>query len=449
MKKTHIHFMGIGGSAISGIALIAKNMGYRVSGCDLTGETAYTNFLKKDGIPILVGHDADHLEGVDILAVTPSVFFLNNNHPEVELAKEKKILMTWQELTGKVLQKGKKVICVAGTHGKSTTTAMAGYLLEKASFDPIVVIGAKVNKWGGSFRAGKGKYFVTEADEFYDNFLNYKSDIIILNNIEFDHPDYFKSYEDILTSFKKFLRNLREERVLIFNQDSKGIKELFDILGPGFLTKIKSVGYSLNGKMIKRNTQGTSFRVNGEEFKLNVFGDHNVSNALGVIALGKFLKIPVKTIKESLADFEGVGRRLELVGTKKGIAVYDDYAHHPTAIAATLEALRQKYPESFIWAINEPHMYSRTKALLGKYKGVFDKADRVTIAPIYMSRDKSTFGISPESIVKSSGHTNIEGSNSFDDIVRAVKKDSKSGDVILVMGAGDSYLLAQNIYEAL
>jgi UDP-N-acetylmuramate--alanine ligase len=389
-KIRKIHFMGVGGSGIAGVANLAKRMGYRVSGCDL-----------KTG-----GHDIVHLKNVDLVVVTPAVFYQSGKHPEVVEAKKRGILMTWQEFLGKYLHKGKKVICVAGTHGKSTITAMAGKLLQDAGFDPLVVVGAKVPEWGSSFRFGQGKYFVTEADEFYDNFLHYRPEIVILNNIEFDHPDYFKSEAEVKKSFRKFIKRLKGKKILITQKDS----------------------------LHKR-------------FNLKIFGEHNQKNANMVYLLGKKLGISDEKIISSIESFTGIERRMQLIGEKRGIKVFDDYAHHPTAIAATLAGLRERYPKNRIWAIIEPHGFVRTHALLAKYKGVFKHADKVIIGPIFKARDAKTLGMNPEKIAKSSGHPEAIGVNSFAQIVKIIKKEIKTGDVILVMGAGKSNLWARNILK--
>ena len=187
-----LHFVGIGGSGISGVANLAEKFGYKVTGCDL--ETG--------------GHSVDHIKGVDLVIVSPAVFYQNNNHPEILEAKKQKKLMTWEEFLGKVLLKDKKLICVAGTHGKSTTTAMVGKLLIDNGFDPVVVVGAKVPEWNSNSRFGKGEYAVVEADEFNNNFLFYKPEIAIINNIEFDHPDFFKNENEVRASFHKFISNI-------------------------------------------------------------------------------------------------------------------------------------------------------------------------------------------------------------------------------------------------
>lgn len=442
-----VHFMGIGGSGMSGVALIAKARGYEVTGCDLENQNVYIEKLKKEGVPVLIGHNADHLDEGDLLVVTPAAYYQNKNHPEIKKAKAQRRLITWQEFLGKFLHKNQKVICIAGTHGKSTTTAMIGLLLERAGLDPSVVIGANVKEWNANFRVGAGEYFVTEADEFYDNFLNYEPNIIILNNIEFDHPDYFKNEKAILESFKKFILRLKEEKVLIYNQDDIGIKKLFRIIPQKTLESMKLIGYSTSVKNLKLDKKVTRFSTNGEEFQLKILGKYNVLNALGVIKTGSVLKISPKVIKKVISSFNGIARRMELIGKPRGVFVYDDYAHHPTAIRETLKGLRQRYPHNKIWAIVEPHTFSRTKALLPLYKGCFKDADKVVIAPIFKSRDSNDFGIDGNSIVSVANHKSISYIDSFDKIVDFLKANIQKSDVIIIMGAGVSYKLARDLVQ--
>lgn len=445
MKNIKIHFVGIGGSGMSGVAMIAHSLGYEVTGCDLNTNTPYIEDLKKTGIKIFDGHNENHLNDIDIVAVSPSVYFQNYNHPEVLKAKKEDKIMTWQKFLGEYLQKGKKVICIAGTHGKSTTTAMASLLFEQSNLDPSVMIGANIKEWNSNYRVGKSNVFITEADEFFNNFLNYSPDIIILNNIEFDHPDFFKDEKQMFESFGKFILNLKSDKILIYNEDDEGIQKLFKLIGEDNLNKLNLHGYTTGGKKIKLDKDKTEFEVDGDKFILKILGKFNVSNALGVISLAKLFGIPTDKIKKSLGDFTGIGRRMELIGDRNGTKIYDDYAHHPTAIKETLKALRQKYPDKKILAIIEPHTFSRTKALLPLYKNSFNEANEVIIAPIFKSRDTENFGINSDSIVKVSNHKNIKNFNSFDEIKTYVSKNKY--DVIIVMGAGESYKLSREIYE--
>ena len=408
-KIKRVHFMGIRGSGIAGVARLASEMGYEVGGCDLED----------------AGHDVSHLEGVDLVVATPAVFYQSAKNPELLEAKKRKILLTWQQFLGEYLQKGKKTIAVCGTHGKSTTTAMAGKVLEDAGFDPTVVAGAKVASWGGSSRHGKGEHFVVEADEFYDNFLNYHPEIILLNNIEFDHPDYFRDEDHVFASYGKFMENLVGEKTLIVDPRALGIGRFLEKAGLRGVNVVKAEGIpGLN---------------------LKVFGGHNRQNASMVFALGRHLGIGEGVVRKSLEDFEGVGRRMELLGERRGVKVYDDYAHHPTAIKTTIEGLRKAYPQSRIWAVVEPHGYKRTKAVLEKYKGVFRDADRVIIGPVFKARDIETFGITPRSVAEKSAHPGALGVNTFEEIKEILKEELKEGDVVLVMGAGRSDVWARNL----
>lgn len=382
---------------MSGVAMLARKMGYEVSGCDLEKSTAYSG-------NILTGHSPKHLEGKDILVVSPAVYFRDSKNPELLEGEKRKIVMTWQEFLAKVLLKDKKLICIAGTHGKSTTTAMAGKMLIDAGFDPIVIVGANVPEWKGNSRFGNGEYAVVEADEFNNNFLHYHPDIAIINNIEFDHPDFFKNEEEVKNSFDKFINNLKGEKILITSEDSPH-----------------------------------------KHFNLRVMGEFNQKNANMVYLLGKKLGINEEKIIKSLESFSGIGRRLELISGENGIKVYDDYAHHPTAIRETLKGVREKYPDAKILVIDEPHGYKRTKALLPEYKGVFNSADRVLIGPIFQARDEVDKSVTPRKVADASKHKNILGFNSFEELFENCKSEIENYDVIVVMGAGKSYLWAREI----
>lgn len=399
MTGKRVHFVGIGGSGISGVAHLASLMGYEVTGCDLEDSTSYSKKIFK-------GHSPNHVKDVDLVVATPAVFFQDSNNREISKARKNGVLMTWQEFLGNILLKDKKLICIAGTHGKSTTTAMVGKILIDNGFDPIVVLGAIVPEWGGTSRYGVGEYAVVEADEFNDNFLNYHPDIAVINNIEFDHPDYFKSLEEINASFEKFKKNLVGRKLLITQDDSPNKK-----------------------------------------FNLKVLGEHNQKNANMAFMVGKSLGIDEYKVIQSLQDFKGIGRRTELIADRGGIRVYDDYAHHPTAIRATINGLREHYKGNRIIVIDEPHGFARTKSLLDDYKGVFDGADMVYIGPIFKARDKVDKSITPELVAKKSLHKNAVGMDSFEDILNSIRSNVKHGDIILVMGAGKSYLWAREIVD--
>jgi len=415
-----LHFVGIGGSGISGVAKLAEKMGYTVTGCDLEDNTAYAKNIFK-------GHDASHIINADLVIVSPAILFQDPQNPELVEAKNQSKLMTWQAFLGKYLSKNKKIICIAGTHGKSTTTAMAGKLLIDAGFDPLIVVGAKVPEWKGNSRFGNGDYFVVEADEFNDNFLNYNPAITILNNIEFDHPDYFESEKNVFESFEKFIGNLVGEKTLIVNWEDGGVQKLPpQTLESGNLVKVGPTKDDLN-------------------LKLMVPGKYNIRNAAMVWALGVQLGIKEGVVKKSLESFSGIGRRSELIFSENEIRIYDDYAHHPTAIAATLSGIREIHPSARIWAIDEPHGFARTNALSHLYKGAFDDADKVLIGPIFKARDSEDFGMTSQKVALATEHKDALPTDSFEEIKNILGKDLKKGDVVVVMGAGKSYLWAREI----
>ena len=446
---------------MSAAAIIAKKQGYEVSGCDLSDSTPYLEKLKKEKILVKKGHDKHHLKGVDVLTVTPAAFFAKSKIDEISKAKK---VITWQRFLGEYLQKGKKVICVAGTHGKSTTTAMLGLLFEELKYDPTVMVGAGIRKWKSNARVGKGDIFITESDEFFDNFLNYTPDTIILNNIEFDHPDFFKNERQLFASFKKHIQSLTGSKTLIFNQDCPGIKRLFDMFDKDLISSIKKAGYTLKekplieseisfrAKDIVLGKEKTRFSVvkshcyMGEKIELIIPGIYNVSNAMGVIVLSALENIKFSDIRKFFLNFDGIERRMELIGKKGGVSVFEDYAHHPTAVKATLMAVRQKYPKYLIWAVIEPHSYSRTKKLLHLYRNCFQAADKVLIAPIFKARDRSNFNVSEKHIARVSNHKNIKHFKNFNMLVKYYKSKVKKGDVVVVMGAGESYNYTRKIF---
>lgn len=457
MKVSRVHFMGIGGSGTSAAAGIAHEFGYIVDGCDLNVDSEYLSPLRGK-IEIKKGHSDSHIEPGDILVVSPAVYY--KYPPEPELSKSRNS-MTWEKFSGTYLQKGKEVIAVSGTHGKSTTTALLGLVFAQ-SLDPTVVVGAKVKEWGANFRAGKGNVFITEADEFYDNFLNYSPEVIILNNIELDHPEYFGNYRALNKSFIKHITSLHGKKILIANGDNKLVRKLIRRIKPAdfgikvyFYTIRRRKTEDFGAKIISMTPSGTKFVVfyksSGKkaEFSTRLLGDFNVANIMGVISLASLYGIEPSEVQKVLDTFTGVGRRMELIGEKSGIYVYDDYAHHPTAIAKTIEAVLQRHPISRVFAVVEPHSYSRVKKLIKGYAMAFGAAYSVIIAPIFKARDSETYGMSEEKLASVIENGRVSSFDSFEKVVSSLNKELKKNDVVLVMGAGKSNSLARMIYNAI
>lgn len=419
--------MGIGGSGMSAVAQIAKAQGYQVSGCDLTLDSPYIDKVKNLGIQVIAGHNSSHLKNIDILAVTPAVFYISDNHPETAIAREKNVLMKWQDFMGQYLHQDKYLICVAGTHGKSTTTALAGLLLEAANLDPTVEVGATIKAWHNNVRIGSGNYFISEADEFHDNFATYHPDIIILTLVEYDHPEYFGSIEKMLTCYQRFIDRLKPGGVVIYNANSP--------LAHKLTYPKNSIPYNL-----------ADFPP---DLILSQPGNHNKLNALAILKLGNHLAINQKTTYSVLQNFTGLDRRLDLIGEKRGIFVYDDYANHPSSYSATISAIKELHPDSQVWAIIEPHTFSRLRVMLEELPDSVKDADHVLVSQIFASREKDPGDFTGHDIVTAMHHPHSRYAPEFSKICSILKSEAKTTDVILVMGSGNSHKLARQILSEL
>lgn len=408
-----IHFMGIGGSGISGVARIAKEQGYDVSGCDLE-ESSITHRLRKDGIPVEIGHSSTHLKKIDILVHTPAVFYQSETHPEYIKAKS---AMIWEEFMAKYLHKSKFVVAVAGTHGKGTTTAMLSWILEQSNFDPTCEIGANVLSWDKkNYRIGKSKYFIFEADEFREKFLLYKPDLAIITSVEMDHPDHFKNLDHVITAFRKFAA---KAKTLIINEDLK---------------KYKLAGKATYYKPLK--------------LKLKFPGEHIKSDAGAAWAGAKALGVKDKGIKAALQSFSGLERRFEFRGDVDGVKIYDDYAHHPTAVTYNIKAARELYPKKKIWAVFQPHMHSRLETLFDDFSKSLRLADRVIVTDVFTRRESGVTKPSGKDLALAIGSpkaTYVGGD--LQNVANFVSRNTKKGDVILVLGAGDVYKVSDFLLE--
>ncbi len=463
-RKPHVHFMGIGGSALAGVAVLAKRQGFEVSGCDVSSQTYYTKILEKEGIKPLQGHNKDHLrKDVDLLAVSPAVFNLNPNHPEVRLGEERKILISWQKFVGEYLQRGKFVIAISGTHGKSTTTALVGLVLEEAGFKPTVLVGAIVPEWKSGVLSGQSEYFVCEADEFNLNFLNYSPSILIINNIEMDHPEFFESYREFKKAFVLFLRKLTGPKILIVNEESEGVRQLLFSEKKWLAeNEVKVVGYFLKNsinfpffkefgaeiKDLSPNFSKFKAREGSSEYEfvLKILGTHNIANALGVLACAYLLGIKYDKVARVFRKFRGLERRFSLVGKTKKVEIFDDYAVHPTAIRATLISARQKFPKSRIWAVFEPHQFSRLRLFLDEFASSLSLAQKVIVTRIYAGREKNLFNVKEEDLVRKIGRKALFLRN-FEDVSKIVSDNVEKTDKVIVFGAGDSYKLSRMILD--
>ena len=460
-----VHFMGIAGSGMAPIALIAKSMGYEVSGCDISDSTYYSNALKENGIDMRVGHDESHLRDIDILAITPAVYDYNPDQPELLKAAEMGILMTWQEFSGKYLQKDKDVIAVCGTHGKSSTTAMVGLMMENAGLDPIVEAGTIIKEWGSGYRLADSNYFVCEADEFNNNFLHYHPSYIAINNVEMDHPEFFKDVYEVRESYVKFIMNLKNDKVLVANLDNEGVRIVIEMAKKWILdNNVQVYGYctDLNNaiewidrkpyhyQISKLESNGSSFIVGNRTFHIGIMGEYNIQNAMSVFCLAQALHISDSVYSNSINSFHGISRRLEKKYDDKGVLLFDDYAHHPTEVRSVLETLKKVYHKKRLIAVFEPHQISRLKLFVDEFSKAFSIADEVIITKTFIGRevlkDLKPLDIS---ILKNKVGDKLVNIEEFDDVVKYVLNAISGNEVIVVLGAGYSYKLTAQLNEAL
>ncbi len=423
-----IHFLGIGGSGASAAAAIAQAQGFEITGCDLEPHNEFITQFKKS--QLFKGHSASHIGSgnIDILAVTPAIFSLDPDNPELLAAKEKGIpIMTWQQFLGEYLTKGKFVIAICGTHGKTTTTAMIAQILEDAKLDPTVELGAIHPKWKTNYRIGHGKYFVVEADEFNDNFLHFKPDITVVTNIEMDHPEYFKDLNAYLDSFENFL--LQTKQTIVANLLDKNVAEI-----------VKDV-------MKQSSVSALDFNKIETDFNLKVPGGYNILNAKAAFQVGLLLGIEPETIRQSLNSYTGVGRRFEYLGKFQGASVYSDFGHHPTEIKVTMEAVREKFPKERILVIYQPHMFTRTKYLFDDFVKEFKGApvDKIFIMDIYQSRELDRGEVSSEQLVQAVSKDSVVYIGSANETLEKLKLEIKSGDILFFMSAGDTDKLAKKL----
>jgi len=455
-----IHVIGIAGSGAAGAAALLQMAGARVDGCDIDAPSPYTPALDAAGIPYVVGHDPAHLTGVDRVAITPALRAVPD-HPELAAAVERGIpVVTWQQLLGELMEgPGRIGLAVTGTHGKSTTTALLGHLLVTAGLDPTVEVGAFIGAWGASVRAGRGAPFVVEADEFGDNFLSYRPAAAILTNIEMDHPDFFADTAAVMASFERFVRGMAGHpalngRLLLAASGDPGVDELVARLRTwdGRVFRY-GPGGDLWATDVELTPDATRFTLFEHPFEMSLAGEHNVMNATGALVLARALGADLGLLAEGLRTFAGAGRRMELIADTAAVTIYDDYGHHPTEVRAALAAARQKVGrDRRLWAVFEPHMYSRTALFMDAFATSFADADEVVIADIFASRD------TPEAMASTSAEALADAIERTSAVPAIATGDVRSttdyvadhiapGDAVLVMGAGKSYQIARGLAE--
>lgn len=441
-QPVHVHFIGIGGISMSGLAEILLEEHFTISGSDAR-ESDLTRHLEHMGVTVYYGQAASNIkEGVDLVVYTAAI---REDNPEFLRARELNIpMMSRAELLGQIMDNYENSIAIAGTHGKTTTTSMISQILLAAKADPTITVGGILKALDGNLRVGKSNIFVSEACEYTNSFLHFYPKYSIVLNVEAEHLDFFKDIQDIRHSFHQFLSNTKKDGAILLNGEIDNYKELTEGLPNEVITfgLTDSCDYhpadiTFNEKACARFT-AMHHDTPVMKVSLNVPGMHNVSNALAAIALALDLKIPVEAIVAGLSAFGGADRRFQYKGTVDGVTVIDDYAHHPTEIRATLTAAKN-YPHKRLVLVFQPHTYSRTKAFLNDFADVLSLADVVVLADIYAAREKNTYGISSKDLLEvlEKKGTDCHYFPSFEEIEKFLLKNCMNGDLLITMGAGD------------
>ncbi|MDX2078736.1 MAG: UDP-N-acetylmuramate--L-alanine ligase [bacterium] len=444
-----IHFIGIGGFGISAIARILLERGFSISGSDKNAN-ALTEALARDGATIYIGHAPEYVHGADMVIRTSAV---KDDHVEVVEANRLNIPVYKRQDILASLMKNDFVIAIAGTHGKTTTTAMATHVLRHCEADPSYIVGGIMANTGTNAGVGKYEIFVIEADEYDNAFWGIPANLVVLTNIEYDHPDFFVNDTVMLDSFRKFLDNIREHATLVVCADSPSAMKLANEQKAKSRT-VYTYGIhqpaDVMAKNIRVEADKTHFDIitkhplesMGElvpSLTLPLIGNHNVQNALGaLLAVVTIRYTNFDRIPEGFETFKSTGRRFEIRGERDGIIVIDDYAHHPTAIKMTLEGAKMRYPNHTLWAVWQPHMYSRTQALISDYATAFYAADKVVVTDIYAARENPIDGVDGEWTTKQISHPYKHYGGDLEATAKFLRMNVESPAVVLIMSAGDA-----------
>ena len=449
-QPVHVHFIGIGGISMSGLAEILLKEDFRISGSD-NKESALTDHLTNLGATIFYGQKASNIiSGIDVVVYTAAIH--DDNEEYQEAVNQGLPMLSRAELLGQLMTNYNTSVAVAGTHGKTTTTSMLSHILLSGEKDPTISVGGILKAIGGNIRVGGPEVFVTEACEYTNSFLHFFPKIGIILNIDADHLDFFKDLDDIRRSFCKFAGLIPANGTLIINGEIPNLSEITDGLECRIITYGNDPAFDYSAARISHDELGeASFDLvrHGEtidRISLSVSGDHNVSNALASIAAADLLDVSLAAMKDGLKDFHGTDRRFEYKGEVHGITVIDDYAHHPTEINASLTAARN-YPHREIWCIFQPHTYTRTKMLFQEFVDALSHTDHIILAEIYAARETDTLGISSKDIADALNRRGCDAYYfpTFNEIQDFCMEKCQKGDLLITMGAGD----VVNIGEAL
>lgn len=451
-KYNHVHFIGIGGISMSGLAEIMLTEGYKVTGTD-TKESGIINRLKKLGAEIYIGHSKENIKGADLIIYTDAI---SKDNEELVAATNSSVeLVDRATFLGALMKNYENSIAVSGTHGKTTTTSMIATITNHGNLNPTILIGGVLDEIGGNVRLGNDKYILTEACEYKANILKYFPSMAIILNIDEDHLDYFKSLDHIIDTFVQYGKNILPNGHLIINTDDPNAHYVTKATKANIVSFGIKSNCDYKAENITYNEEGYSkftLNIRNKEFyeiNLSVMGKHNIYNSLAALAATHTLGIDIKTIAENITLYKGVHRRLEVLGFIENIKVIDDYAHHPTEIKATLKALRNS-TNGRIFCIFQPHTFTRTKILLNSFSEAFKDADLTIIADIYAARELDNGEVHSKDLanrIKEKGNNAIY-LGSFEDIENYIMKEAKDDDIVLTMGAGNVYQIGKDLLNS-
>jgi len=453
IAAAHVHMVGIGGAGLSAIARVLLEQGTGVSGSDLV-ISPVAEALMRDGALVYEGHDAAHVNGADVVVASSAI---PDENVEIREAEARGIPVLRRPAFLARLMKGKRVVAVSGTHGKTTTTAMIATILLAAERDPTFIVGGVLVGLETNARAGSGPLFLIEADEYDRTFLSITPQVAVITNVEHDHPDCYPTFGEFRGAFESFASLVPEDGLLAVCGDDPVAREI----GQAWADKTDvrffglQEGLPWRAEEVRPNFAGgvDFLAVHGDEtlglVRLRVPGAHNASNAVAALVVSDFLGVPFAEAREALRSFRGVARRFELKGEAEGVVVVDDYAHHPTEIEATLRAAREQFPDRRIWAVWQPHTYSRTRELMDAFAQAFEDADRVIVLPIYAARERDTLGVSAADAAAAMDHSAVETVASLGDAVDRLLGGVHSEDVVLTLGAGDGDCVGERLLAEL
>jgi UDP-N-acetylmuramate--alanine ligase len=452
-----IHFVGIGGIGMSGIAEVLHNLGYEVTGSDLKDSETMTR-LKGLGIKVFLGHKAENVDDAHVLVISSAV---SGDNPEVTEARRRAIPVIPRAEMLAELARLKYSILIAGAHGKTTTTSLISTILANGSLDPTVVLGGRLKATGSNARLGQGDFLVAEADESDGSFLKLSPTIAVVTNIDREHMDFFGTMDSLKEAFLSFINKVPFYGVSIVCIENERLRELLPSIHRRYLTYGLTREAELHAENIRKGFMSVSFEViykgkNIGSFDLPVPGIHNVLNSLAAIGVALVLKLDVSLMKEALKGFSGIQRRLEFKGEVDGIKIYDDYGHHPTEIKATLKAIKEglqiRCQQGRLLVLFQPHRYTRTRDLIDDFSVSFSDADLLLVLDVYPAGEPPIEGVNSENLVqriKKAGHKNVIYKKDKEDAMNHIIAYMRKGDIVLTLGAGNVWKMGEEILSKL